>query len=75
VAAPLNSTVRRPGNVVATPFSFWVWRIGLPEGALCHFRHAEARCAGVVRTPVVLKARCAGRGTNAHCAEGSLRVK
>ena len=37
-----------------------MWRIGLPEGALCQLQRAEARCAGVVRTRVVLEARCAG---------------
>jgi hypothetical protein len=35
-------------------------RIGLPEGALCHFRRAGARCAGCGTSPVVLQARCAG---------------
>ena len=74
------------GSVIATPFSFWMWRIGLPEGALYQFRRAGARCAGVVRRPVVQKVRCAevvrrlvvlvaryaGRDTEACCADGPL---
>ena len=55
-----HSTFGTRGSVIVIPFSVWMWRIGLPKRPSCNFRHAEARCAGVVRTPVVLKARCAG---------------
>ena len=71
------------------PFSFWMERIARPKGTLCHPRRAgarcagvvrrpvvlEARCAGVVRTPVMLIARCAGRDSKARGAEGTLRMK
>jgi hypothetical protein len=36
------------GGVIIILFSFWMWRIGRPEGALCLIRRAFARCAGVV---------------------------
>src|SRR5947208_13911 len=36
-------------------------RIAFLAGALCRLRCAEARCADVVRRPVVLKARCGQR--------------
>jgi hypothetical protein len=45
------------GGVIIIPFSFWMWRIGLPEGALCLIRRAGARYAGC--------------GTNARCADGA----
>jgi hypothetical protein len=60
-ARRLNSNVRRPGSVVGTPFSFWMWRIGLPERLLCRSPGVQKPVVqGVVRIPVVPKARCAG---------------
>jgi hypothetical protein len=69
-----NTSVRRPGNVVAIPFRF-----GWGDLRILNARCADsgvqkpvvpgvgrrpvlliARCAGVVRTLVVLIARCAG---------------
>ena len=44
----------------------------LPEGALCQFRRAGARGAGVVRQLVVLEDRCAACGTKARGAERPL---
>src|SRR4051794_851038 len=56
--APRRQLKRNPfgtrGGVVLIPFSIWIERIGLSEGALCLLRHAGARCAGVVRWFVVL---------------------
>ena len=48
------------GSVIGFPFSFWMWRITRSNRSLCQLRRAKARCAGVVRTPVVPEARCAG---------------
>ena len=48
------------GSAIVIPFSFWMRRIALLERSFCQLRRAEARCAGVVRMPVVLEARYAG---------------
>jgi len=53
-------TVRRPGRVVDLPFFDVMRPIALPEGSSCPLRRAGARCAEVVRRPVVLHARYAG---------------
>ncbi len=59
LAAAERQAVRHPWQGGGLSFLMEMWRIGLPERASCHFRCADARCAGVVRTPVVLAARCA----------------
>ena len=50
------------GSVIVFPFSFWMWRIGRPEGALCSPVVPVPVVQGVVRRRVVLIARCAGVG-------------
>jgi len=45
---------------VPSLFLIGMQRIAILERPLCQPRRAGARCAGVVRRPVVLKARCAG---------------
>jgi hypothetical protein len=47
------------GNALAIPFSFWMRQVGFPECPSCRLRRANARCVGVVRALVLLKARCA----------------
>jgi hypothetical protein len=67
--------VRRPGNVIGTPFLIWIQPIALPERPLCSLRRAGARYAGVVRRLVMLIARCATCGTKARYADCSLWEK
>jgi len=59
LAATECQPVRRPGSVVDILFLMLARCISLPEGPLCQLRRASARCAGVVRRPVVRMARCA----------------
>jgi len=71
-AAAEAQAVRRPGYVVDIPFFDMIKRIGLPEGASCPSVVPVLVVPGVVRTPVVRIARCAGYGRNAGCAERPL---
>jgi hypothetical protein len=47
-------------------------RIALLGRRLCPLRRAQARCADVVRAPIMRIARCAECGMTARCAEPPL---
>ena len=58
---PLMPNVRHPWQRDRHPVLMVMKRIALLEGPLCQLRHAGARCAGVVRRPVVRSAGCGQR--------------
>ena len=60
LAAAECQTVRHLWQRDWHSFLIEMWRIALPEHTLYQLRRAQARCAGVVRMPVVRCARYAG---------------
>src|SRR5215212_8585951 len=67
-----TQAVRRPGRVVAIPFSIEIGRIERPEGRLCQLCRAGARCAAC--GTIARGAACpwCRRGRKPRCAECSL---
>jgi len=72
LAATECHTVRHPWKRDCHSFLIDCDESRLFEGPLCQLRHASARCAGVVRTLVMLIARCAACSTKARGAASTL---